>query len=190
MKSLARPCSSRRLLGRRSPCHLSSQSAHLGHPPPPHIQTQRHSAEDSPGTILRSLFFLSLQDGRTLMITLGAHESSRIIGHLQVFNWSTSAKSLPLKDPICGSREEHVVSIFGGQRWRHMTSGHGLGARSGHFLLNSRYAHCFPGFWETLTYFPLSSQALNLLTCLGICGGVTPLISKYFFQSSRFSKWF
>lgn len=74
VKSLARPCSSRRLLGRRSPCRLSSQSAHLGHPPPPHIQAQRHSAEDSPGAILRFLFFLSLQDGRTLVITLGAHQ--------------------------------------------------------------------------------------------------------------------
>ena len=103
-----------------------------------------------------------------------------------MFNRSTPVKSLPLKDPICGSREEHVVSIFGGhysahhraQRWRHTTSGHGLGARSGHFLPNSRYARCFPGFWETLTYFPPSSQALNLLTRLGICGGVTPLISK------------
>ena len=48
-----------------------------------------------------------------------------------------------------------------------MTSGHGLGARSGHFLLNSRYARCFPGFWETLTYCPPSSQALNLLIATG-----------------------
>lgn len=50
MKSLARPCSSWRLLGRWSPCLLSSQNALLGSPPTHCIQTQRPS-EDSPGTI-------------------------------------------------------------------------------------------------------------------------------------------
>lgn len=72
-----------------------------------------------------------------------------------------------------------------------MTSGHGLGARSGHFLLNSRYACCFPrvlGKPHVFSSKPPSSKPLHTLRNLR--GAGTPLISKYFFQSSRFSKWF